>query len=118
MLKKLKTAWLLYRAELAAIDWGDVIVRSIKTFVEIGICYAVSALTGVNFAKDLSGTFWKGFLLSAGSAGIAAVWNSVLMPVLNPKNVKHGLDTYAARTAIDMAKANSNTQPEKDDLNG
>ena len=115
-LKKLKAAGHKYYLELLAIDWADVTVRAMKTFFQIAITYAVTALTGVNFAKDLSGTFWLGFALSAGSAGVSAAWNTVLMPLLSPG--KTGLDAAQTKLAIARAKTNSNAQPNKDDSNG
>ncbi len=114
--EKLKIAWRKYYMELRAIDWADVTIRAMKTFFQIAITYALTALTGVNFAKDLSGTFWLGFALSAGSAGVSAAWNTVLMPVLSPG--KTGLDSTQAKLAIARAKTNSDTQPDKDDING
>lgn len=113
---KLMIAWNRYKEELKQIDWADVAVRALKTFFQIAITYAVTALTGVNFAKDLSGTFWLGFALSAGSAGVSAAWNTVLMPVLSPG--KTGLDAAQTKLAIARAKTNSNAQPDKDDSNG
>lgn len=115
---KVKTAWVKYRLELGLIDWADVTVRALKTFIQVAITYAVTALTGVNFAKELSGTFWLGFLLSAGSAGISAAWNSVLMPVLNAGKARTSLDDYMLKLAINKAKAASDAQPTKDDTNG
>lgn len=113
---KLMIAWNRYKEELKQIDWADVVVRAVKTFVQIAITYAVTALTGVNFSKELSGTFWIGFLLSAGSAGVSAAWNSVLMPVLS--RGKTGMDEAAKKLAVARAKQNSNAQPDKDDSNG
>ena len=114
--RKLKAAGHKYYMELLAIDWADVIVRAAKTFAQIAITYALTALTGVNFSKELSGTFWIGFILSAGSAGVSAAWNSVLMPVLSKG--KTGMDEAAKKLAIERAKQNSNAQPDKDDSNG
>lgn len=113
---RLSAAWRKYTEELKQIDWADVIVRAAKTFAQIAITYALTALTGVNFSKELSGTFWIGFILSAGSAGVSAAWNSVLMPVLSKG--KTGMDEAANKLAIAQAKQNSNAQPDKDDSNG
>ena len=113
---KLGFAWNGYVDELKQIDWADVTVRATKTFVQIAITYAVTALAGVNFSKELGSTFWIGFILSAGSAGVSAAWNTVLMPVLNKG--KAGMDAEAKRLAIARARQNSNAQPDKDDSNG
>lgn len=117
-IEKLKIAWGEYKTELTLIDWADVTIRALKTFVQVAITYAATALTGINFAKELSGAFWLGFMLSAGSAGVSAAWNSVLMPVLNPNKAKSSLDDYMLKMAIDKAKLSSNAQPTKDDSNG
>lgn len=80
---KVKTAWAGYCAELALVDWGDVFIRALKTFAQVAVTYAFTALAGVDFSEEISGTFWLGFALSAGSAGVSAAWNSVLIPALN-----------------------------------
>ncbi len=82
-LEKAKAAYHRYKAELALVDWGDVTVRALKTFAQVALTYAFTALAGVDFSEEISGTFWLGFALSAGSAGVSAAWNSVLIPVLN-----------------------------------
>jgi hypothetical protein len=61
----------------------DVIVRAIKTFVQTAGSYLVANLSGVDFfGEDMSKTVWVGLLLSAGAAGISAVWNSLFKPSL------------------------------------
>lgn len=116
---KLKTMWIQYKTELkATVKWDDVLERSFKTFIQIAVTYAFTALAGVNFSKELSGTFWIGFLLSAGSAGISATWNTVLLPVLYPGKTKTSMDDYLSRLAIERAKTNSNAQPDKEESNG
>lgn len=63
------------------VDWKDVFVRSIKTFVETAFTFIVAELAGVEiFAADKS--MWISIALSAGAAGVAAVWNGVIEPVL------------------------------------
>lgn len=117
-IEKLKIAWSKYKNELTLIDWADVTIRALKTFVQVAITYAATALTGINFTKELSDTFWLGFMLSAGSAGVSAAWNSVLMPVLNANRAGLTLDDYTLKLAIEKAKLTSDEQPEKDDTNG
>lgn len=80
--EKAKAAWGRYAAELAKVDWGDVFVRAFKTFVQVALTYGFTALAGVDFSEKPSDKFWIGFALSAGSAGVSAVWNSVLIPAL------------------------------------
>lgn len=63
------------------INWKDVAVRSIKTFVETAVAFLLAELAGVEiFAADSS--MWISLALSAGAAGVAAVWNGVIEPVL------------------------------------
>ena len=63
------------------VDWKDVIVRSVKTFVETAFTFLLAELAGVEiFAADKG--MWISIALSACAAGIAAVWNGVVEPVL------------------------------------
>lgn len=67
------------------INWKDVLVRAGKTFVQTAGSYTVAALSGINFFEgDKNATFWVGILVSAGAAGISAVWNTVLSPIFKP----------------------------------
>lgn len=61
----------------------DIIIRAVKTFVQTAGAYVIAALSGVDFfAGDKDKAFWMGLALSAGAAGISAVWNTVLKPVI------------------------------------
>lgn len=63
-------------------NWKDIIVRAVKTFVQTAGSYAIAALSGVDFFEgNKSETFWVGVVVSAGAAGISAVWNTVLSPI-------------------------------------
>lgn len=63
-------------------DWKDVIIRAIKTFVQTACSYIIANLAGVNFFEGQTGeTFWIGLALSAGAAGLSAVWNGILAPL-------------------------------------
>jgi hypothetical protein len=63
------------------IDWKDVLIRSIKTFVETAFAFLLAELAGVDVvAADKE--MWIGIALSAGAAGISAVWNGVIEPAL------------------------------------
>ncbi len=64
------------------VDWKDVGIRAVKTFLETAISYLIAALGGVDFGSDLGQTFWIGLGLSAGAAGLSAVWNGVLQPII------------------------------------
>lgn len=69
------------------VNWRDVLVRALKTFVQTAVSYIIAALSGVDFfAGDKNGEFWLGLCLSAGAAGVSAVWNGVIAPLV--KNMK------------------------------
>ena len=71
---------------MAKIDWKDVAIRAGKTFVQTALSYVIAAVSGVNFFEgDKSETFWVGLILSAGAAGLSAVWNGVLRPLFSVK---------------------------------
>lgn len=68
------------------VDWKDVIIRAVKTFVQTAASYLITNLAGVDFfGGDMKETFWLGLALSAGAAGVSAVWNGVLAPIIQPK---------------------------------
>ena len=65
------------------VNWKDVAIRAIKTFAEAFIAFLGAELAGVDmFAmkKDM----WAAVGISAASAGISAVWNGMIEPVLRP----------------------------------
>lgn len=63
------------------IDWKDVLVRAIKTFVETAVAAIVAGVGGVDVFATEEG-FWIGLALSAGAAGVSAVWNGVVEPMI------------------------------------
>ena len=65
------------------INWKDVAIRAIKTFVEAFIACVGAELAGMDiFAIDKG--MWCAVGLSAAAAGISAVWNGMIEPALNP----------------------------------
>ena len=62
-------------------NWKDVFVRALKTFVETALSFLIAALSGIDFTGDHTTTFWVGIALSAGAAGLSAVWNGVIQPI-------------------------------------
>lgn len=65
------------------IDWKDVIVRAVKTFAEAFIAFVGAEMTGVDIfsvGKDV----WVAVGISAAAAGISAVWNGMIEPLLKP----------------------------------
>ena len=68
---------------MKGIDMKDVMIRSIKTFLEVVLTYVATAMAGVTYGDGtLSAEITVGALLSAGAAGIAAVLNGVVLPLL------------------------------------
>ena len=68
------------------INWKDVAVRSIKTFVQTFVSVLGSELVGMNlFDGTMTETVWIGIGLSAGAAACSAVWNGVLEPLFKTK---------------------------------
>ncbi|MDO5435278.1 MAG: hypothetical protein Q4G19_02805 [Clostridia bacterium] len=68
---------------MKGIDRKDVLIRSIKTFLEVVLTYVATAMAGVTYGDGtLSAEITVGALLSAGAAGIAAVLNGVILPLL------------------------------------
>lgn len=71
------------------IDWKDVFIRAGKTFLQTAGAYLIANLTGVDFFDGERGqTFWIGLALSAGAAGLSAVWNGVVSPLIAQERVK------------------------------
>jgi hypothetical protein len=71
---------------MAKIDWRDVGIRAGKTFLQTAGSYLIANLTGVDFFSGKTGTtFWVGLALSAGAAGLSAVWNGIISPLLPQK---------------------------------
>lgn len=71
------------------INWKDVAIRAVKTFFQTAISYTIAAFTGVNFFDgDNKETVIVGALVSAGAAGVSAVWNTVLAPIFKPSDPK------------------------------
>ena len=67
------------------INWRDVLVRTVKTFIQSFVSYLIMSINGLNFFGDttMSQRIVKGFILGAVTAGLCAVWNSVLSPLLD-----------------------------------
>ncbi len=62
----------------------DVLIRALKTFIQAFVSIAIAQLAGVNFieGENLMNVL-IGIAVSAGAAGVSAVWNGVLSPLLN-----------------------------------
>ena len=64
------------------IDWNDVLIRAIKTFMEAFFAFAGAKLAGMDLfsiGKDM----WIAVGISAAAAGISAVWNGMIEPALD-----------------------------------
>ena len=65
------------------VNWKDVAIRAIKTFAEAFLAFLGAELTGMDiFAMDKD--VWCAVGISAAAAGISAVWNGVVEPMLKP----------------------------------
>lgn len=54
-------------------NWKDIAIRALKTFVQV-----FASSVPVSALMSLDWTLWRAAALSAGSAGLAVVWNGVL----------------------------------------
>lgn len=68
------------------LNWKDILVRSIKTFIQTFISITMADVVGVDFiqGENLDNVL-IGIFISAGAASISAVWNIVLSPLLDTK---------------------------------
>jgi hypothetical protein len=66
-----------------SIDWKDVAIRAAKTFAETAVAVFVAGLNGIDLFATDSG-FWAGLAISAGAAGVSAVWNGLIEPLIKP----------------------------------
>ncbi len=66
------------------INWKDVGIRALKTFIQAFVSIAIAQLGGIDFieGENLQNVL-IGIAISAGAAGISAVWNAVLNPLFN-----------------------------------
>lgn len=65
------------------VNWKDVAVRAAKTFAEAFLALLGAELTGMDIFSMDKGT-WCAVGISAAAAGISAVWNGVIEPLLKP----------------------------------
>lgn len=65
------------------INWKDVAIRAIKTFVQTAVSTFIAGLSGIDLFAAEEG-FWLALAISAGAAGISAVWNGLIEPAVKP----------------------------------
>lgn len=69
------------------VDWKDVTIRAAKTFAQTAAAAFLAGMEGVDlFAAQYS--FWGALALSASAAGVSAVWNGLIEPVIGPMLAK------------------------------
>lgn len=62
----------------------DIAVRAFKTFIQAFISIVIAQLGGIDFIEgENTKNVLIGIAISAGAAGISAVWNGVLSPLFN-----------------------------------
>lgn len=72
-----------------AINWKDVGIRALKTFVQTFVSTIIAAIGGVDFfAAGKNESFWIGLGLSAGAAAISAAWNIIKGAIESNTTVK------------------------------
>lgn len=65
------------------VDKKDVFERAVKTFIQAALSYLITALAGANFFDgNKTETFWIGLGISALAAGLSAMWNGVIEPLI------------------------------------
>ena len=65
------------------VNWKDVAVRAVKTFIEAAVAFAGTELAGMDvFAIDKR--VWCAVGISAAAAGVSAIWNGMIEPVITP----------------------------------
>lgn len=60
----------------------NILERSFKTFIESALTYLMAALVGVDFGSDNIQRVLIGIGISCVAAGVSAVWNGVIDPML------------------------------------
>lgn len=64
-------------------DARDVAIRALKTFLEAAAAFVMAKVSGAElFAMD--GQMWQAIGISAMAAGLSAVWNGVIEPMIAP----------------------------------
>lgn len=71
------------------VDWKDVAVRALKTFLEAAAAFLAAEISGVELF-ELDGKMWGALGVSAVAAGLSAVWNGVIGPMLAPAPEEKG----------------------------
>ena len=66
---------------MVSVDYRDVAVRAFKTFMQTAVSVLIAEINGADLFEAGRG-FWMGVVLSAGAAGVSAVWNGVIEPVM------------------------------------
>jgi len=65
------------------VDWKDVGVRAVKTFLEAAAAFLMAEIAGAELFS-MGRQMWCAIGISAAAAGVSAVWNGVIEPLIAP----------------------------------
>ena len=68
---------------MKGLDWKDVGIRAVKTFLEAAAAFVMAEIAGAELF-EIGGQMWYAIGISAAAAGISAVWNGVIEPLISP----------------------------------
>ena len=65
------------------VDWKDVGIRAMKTFLEAVAGFVMAEISGTELF-EIGSQMWCAIGISAAAAGVSAVWNGVIEPLISP----------------------------------
>ena len=68
---------------MKGLDWKDVGIRAVKTFLEAAVAFVIAEIAGAELF-EIGSQMWCAIGISAAAAGISAVWNGVIEPLILP----------------------------------
>jgi len=68
---------------MKCVDWKDVGIRAAKTFLEAAAAFLMAEIAGAELFS-IGRQMWCALGISAIAAGVSAVWNGVIEPLITP----------------------------------